>query len=155
MLTVAADVPHGTTATIFADVEHGRRKLSGKVYVFHPDENPLIGAWHVDTRVACGGSQETKAATTSLLTLRGYDWSFHASQQFWVGREHNIAARIMLSGSYKLDLKSAKVQLTPTWPKKPVSNWNYFLKDGGKTLILKPLEPQDDLEAGCGYILTR
>ena len=28
-------------------------------------------------------------------------------------------------------------------------------KDGGKTLILQPLEHQDDLEAGCGYILAR
>jgi len=154
-LSVDAGVPHGTTATILADVEKGRRKLSGKVYVFHPDENPLIGTWHVDTHVACGASQEIKAAAAGPVSLRGYDWNFHASQQFWVGREHNIAARIMLSGSYKLDLKSAKVELTPTWPKKPVSNWNYLFKDGGKTLILKPLEPQDDLEAGCGYILLR
>jgi hypothetical protein len=154
-LTVDADVPHGTTATIHADVEKGRRKLSGKVYVFHPDENALIGTWHVDTRVACGELQEIKAAATSQLTLRGYDWSFHASQQFWVGREHSIAARLQLAGSYRLDLKSAKIELTPTWPKKQVSHWSYLFKDGDKTLILKPLEPQDDLEAGCGYILLR
>jgi hypothetical protein len=154
-LTVAADVLHGTTATILADVEKGRRKLSGKVYVFHPDENPLIGEWHVDKRVACGESQEIKAAAAGPLTLRGYNWSFQASQEFWVGRAHSIAARTMLAGSYKLDLKSAKIELTPTWPKKPVSNWNYFFKEGGKTFILKPLEPQDDLEAGCGYILLR
>jgi len=154
-LTVDADVPHGTTATILADVEKGRRRLSGKVYVFHPDENPLIGEWHVDTRVACGDEQEIKAAAASPLTLRGYNWSFQASQEFWVGRAHSIAARTMLAGSYKLDLKSAKIALTPTWPKKPPSNWSYFFKDGGKTLIVKPLEPQDDLEAGCGYILLR
>ena len=154
-LTVDADVPHCTTATILGDVEKGRRKLSGKVYVFHPDQDPLIGAWHVDTRVACGASQEIKAAATSPVTLRGYDWSFHASQEFWVGREHSIAARTQLAGSYRLDLKSAKVELTPTWPKKPVSNWNYLFKDGGKTLILQPLEPQDNLEAGCAYILLR
>ena len=92
-LTVDANVPHGTTATILGDVEQGRKKLSGKVYVFHPDENPLIGAWHVDTRVACGESQEIKAAAASPLTLRGYNWSFYASQQFWVGRAQSIAAR--------------------------------------------------------------
>lgn len=155
MLRVDADVPHGTTATILADVEHGRRKLSGKVYVYHPAENPLIGTWQVDPRVACGDSQEIKAAAASPLSLRGYNWSFHASQEFWVGREHSIAARIMLSGSYEIDVKASKIKLTPTWPKKPVSNWNYLFKDGGKMLILKPLEPQDDLEAGCGYILTR
>lgn len=78
---------------IVGDIEKGRRKLSGKVYVYHPDENPLIGAWHVDTRVACGATQEIKAAATGPVTLRGYDWSFHASQQFWVGREQNIAAQ--------------------------------------------------------------
>ena len=155
MLKVDAEVPHGTTATILADVEHGRRKLSGKVYVYHPDENPLIGTWRVDTRVACGESQEIKAAAATPLSLRGYNWSFHASQQFMVGREHSIAARIMLDGSYKLDVKSGKIELTSTWPKKAVSNWNYFFKDGGKTLILRPLEHQDDLEAGCGYILLR
>lgn len=86
-LTVDADVPHGTTATILADVEHGRRKLSGKVYVFHPDENPLIGTWHVDMRVACGESQEIKTAAASPLTLRGYDWSFYAGRLFWVGKD--------------------------------------------------------------------
>ncbi len=155
MLSVNADVPHGTIAMILADVDHGRKKLSGKVYVFHPEENPLIGTWHVDARVACGESQEIKAASASPTTLRGYNWSFHANDQFWVGREHSIAARLILSGTYKLDSKSAKVELTPTWPKKPVSNWNYFIKDGGKTLILQPMEHQDDLEPGCGYILTR
>lgn len=154
-LTIDADVPHGATATVLGDVENGRRKLSGKVYVFHPDENPLIGVWHVDTRVACGDSQEIKAATANRLTLRGNDWSFHASQEFWVGKEHSIAARTLLAGSYKHDLKSAKIRLTPTWPKKTPSNWSYILKDGGKTLILLPLEPQDDLEPGCGYILAR
>jgi hypothetical protein len=155
MLKVDADVPHGTTAAILADVEHGRKKLSGKVYVYHPDENPLIGTWHVETRVACGDTQEIKAAATSPLSLRGYNWSFEASQQFWVGRAQSIAARTMLSGSYKLDVKSAKIELIPTWPKKPVSNWRYLIKDGGKTLILLPLETQDDLEAGCGYVLVR
>jgi hypothetical protein len=154
-LTVDANVPHGTTATILGDVEQGRKKLSGKVYVFHPDENPLIGAWHVDTRVACGESQEIKAAAASPLTLRGYNWSFYASQQFWVGRAQSIAARTQLAGSYKLDMKTAKIELTPTWPKKPGSNWSYLFKDGGKTLILRPLEHQDDLEPGCNYILMR
>ena len=54
----------------------------------------------------------------------------------------------------KIDVKSAKLELTPTWPKKSISNWNYLFKNGGKTLILLPMEHQDDLEAGCGYILV-
>jgi hypothetical protein len=154
-LTVDADVPYGTTATILGDVDKGRKKLSGKVYVFHLDQNPLIGVWHVDSRVACGKAQTSKAVAASTLTLRGNDWKFHVSQQFWVGKEHNIAAGIRLAGTYELDLKALKIRLTPTWPKKPISNWSYLLKDGGKILILLPLEPQDDLEPGCGYILLR
>lgn len=77
------------------------------------------------------------------------------NQQFWVGKEHNIAGGVHLAGTYDLDLKGSKLKLMPTWPKKPPSNWSYFLKDGGKTLILHPLELQGDLEAECGYILAR
>ena len=154
-ISVNADVPHGTTATVRGDVENGRRKLSTKIYVFHPDMNPLIGQWHVDTRAACGESLEMRAAAVPRLSVRGNNWKFHVSQEFWVGRENNIAAGVRLSGTYELTLNAAKITLTPKWPKKPASNWSYILKDDSKTLILMPLEPQDDLEPGCGYILTR
>jgi hypothetical protein len=154
-ITVDADVLHGAMATVLGVVEKGQRKLATKVYVFHPDENPLIGAWHVNTRAACGQLLEMRATAARPLSLRGNDWKFHVSQQFWVGKEHNIAAGIRLAGTYEIDLNAYKIRLTPTWPKKPISNWSYLLKDGGKTLILRPLEPQDDLEPGCGYILLR
>jgi hypothetical protein len=154
-ISVDADVPHGTTATVRGDVENGRRKLSTKIYVFHPAVNPLIGQWHVDTRVACGESLEMRAAAERRLSLRGNNWKFHVSQDFWVGTENNIAAGVQLSGTYELAVKDSKITLTPKWPKKPVSNWSYILKDDSKTLILMPLEPQDDLEPGCGYILSR
>jgi hypothetical protein len=155
MINVEADVPHGTSATVLADIDNGRRKLSAKVYVFRPEENPLIGAWHVDTRVACGEAQEIRSPAVSPLSLRGKDWKFHVSQQFWVGKELNIAAGVRLAGTYELNVKAAKITLAPTWPKKPVSTWNYFLKSDGKALLLMPLEPQEELEPGCGYILLR
>lgn len=154
-ISVNADVPHGTTAIVLGDVENGRRKLSTKIYVSHPDVNPLIGMWHVDTRVACGESLEMRAATVPRLSLRGNNWKFHVSQEFWVGTEHNIAAGIRLSGNYELDLKASRITLIPKWPKKPVSNWSYILRDENKTLILMPMETQDELEPGCGYILVR
>ena len=67
-----------------------------------------------------------------------------------MGKEHNIAGGIILAGTYELDVQTSKIRLTPSWPKKPPSNWSYLLKDGGKTLILLPLEPQDGLEPQCG-----
>lgn len=96
-----------------------------------------------------------RAATAGPLSLRSNNWKFHVSQQFWVGKEHNIAAGTRLAGTYEFALKASKIRLTPTWPKKPVSNWSYIFKDGSKTLMLMPLEPQDDLEPECGYILVR
>ena len=72
-----------------------------------------------------------------------------------MGKEHNIAALDKLDGLYQLDMKAAKIKLMPTWPKKPPSNWSYLFKDGDKTLILQPLEQQEDLEQGCGYVLVR
>jgi len=85
-ITVDSDVPHGVTGTVLGDVKKGRRKLSAKLYVFRPEENPLIGTWHVDTRVACGESQEIRAAAARPLSLRGNDWKFHV-QPAILGRE--------------------------------------------------------------------
>ena len=73
-INVSSEVAHGTTTNVLGDVEKGRRKLSAKLYVFRPEENPLIGAWHVDTRVACGESHEIRAAAVHPLSLRGNDW---------------------------------------------------------------------------------
>jgi hypothetical protein len=154
-ITVAADVPHGTSAIVHADIERGRRKLLEKMFVYRAEENPLIGEWRLDTRVICGESHEIKKAPASSFLYRELSWKFHVNQQFWVGKEHNIAGGVHLAGTYDLDLKGSQIKLMPTWPQKPPSNWRYLLKDGEKTLILHPLEPQDDLESGCGYILAR
>ena len=153
-ISVDASVPHGATTTVHANVGNGRRKLTAKLYVFRPEENPLIGRWRVDTHVACGEGQEIRAGIVRPRALHGTDWKFHVDQQFWVGKEMNIAAGTWLSGSYELDVKAAKMKLTPSWPeKKPVSTWSYLLKDGGKTLLLQPLATQDGLEPGCSYLL--
>jgi hypothetical protein len=154
-ITVDADVPQGATTNVHANVDGGRRKLEARLFIFRPEDNPLIGKWHVDTRVTCGDTEEMKAPAVRPLSLRDNDWKFHVNQQFWVGREMSIRAGVRLSGSYELDLKAAKLKLLPTWPKKPVSTWNYSLKNDGKTLLLRPLEPQEDLEAECGYVLLR
>ena len=154
-ISVAEDVPHGATASVHANVQGGKRKLVSKIYVYRTEENPLVGIWHVDTRVACGEAQEMKAATAPPLSLRGNNWKFHVNQQFWVGKENNIAAGVKLAGTYELDLKTANLKLTPTWPKKPASSWKYMLKEDAKTLVLQPQAPQDDLESGCGYVLLR
>ena len=154
-ISVDASVPHGATTTVHANVANGRRKLEAKLYAFRAEENPLIGQWYVDPHVACGDSQETKSPSTRPRSFHGTNWKFHVDQKVWVGKERNIAGGTWLMGDYRHDLKAAKIQITTKWPvNKPVSNWSYVLKDGGKTLLLHPLEPWDDLDPGCSYILT-
>jgi hypothetical protein len=154
-ISVDASVPHGATTTVHADVNNGRRKLEAKLYVFRPEENPLIGRWYVDPQVACGDAQESKSPVARPRSFHGTNWKFHVDQKVWVGKEMNIAAGTWLMGDYTYDLKSARIKITTKWPvNKPVSNWSYVVKDGGKTLLLHPLEPWEDLEPGCSYILT-
>jgi hypothetical protein len=152
---VAADVPHATTAVVHANLQSVRRKLSEKIFVYRPEKNPLVGIWRVDTRVLCGDSHEIKPAAASSFLYRNLSWKFHVNQQFWVGKEHNIAGGVHLAGTYEVDVNASDVKLTPIWPQKPPSKWRYLFKDDSKTLILQPMEPQDDLESGCGYILLR
>ncbi len=154
-ISVDASVPHGATTIVHANVNNERRKLEAKLYVFRPEENPLIGRWYVDPHVACGDSQETRTPAARPRSFHGTNWKFHVDQKVWVGKEMNIAAGTWLMGDYTYDLKAAKIKITTKWPvNKPVSNWSYVVKDGGKTLLLHPLEPWDDLEPGCSYILT-
>jgi hypothetical protein len=153
-ISVDSDVVHGTATVVHATVDGGRRKLEAKLYVFRPEENPLVGRWHVDANVACGHGQEIQAGVIRSRALHGLDWKFHVDQQFWVGREMNIAAGTRLSGSYELDMKAATIKLIPKWPaSNPLSTWSYSLKDSGKMLLLHPLTDQEDLKPGCSYIL--
>ena len=48
-ISVQADVAHGTGTTVHANVENGRRKLTAKLYVFHPEADPFIGSWNVES----------------------------------------------------------------------------------------------------------
>ncbi|MBZ5506269.1 MAG: hypothetical protein LAO78_12485 [Acidobacteriia bacterium] len=155
-ISVDADVKHGATTTVHADVSGGRRKLIAKLYVFRPEENPLIGKWRVDQKVACGEAQELKTATSTPRSLYTMDWNFHVDQQFWVGRTNNIAAGVRRSGTYEFDLKTATITLATKWPATtPVSSWSFLLKDDGKTLLLRPSAPENNLEPGCSYVLRR
>ena len=155
-ISVAADVQHGAIATVHADVAGGKRKLTAKLYVFRLEENPLVGRWRVDQKVACDEAEELKTAAAGPRSLYTMDWNFHVDQNFWVGRTNNIAAGVRRSGTYELDLKAATIRLTTKWPAAtPLSNWSFVLKDDGKTLLMHPLEPENNLESGCSYVLRR
>jgi len=153
-ITVAANVKHGTTATVHADVAGGRRKLQATIYAFRPDENPLVGRWKIDSNIACGEANELKPPSKPV-TL-GSTWVFHVKPDFFVGREYGIAAGVRMAGGYELDSKTGKLKLITQWPKnRPDTNWVFFLMDAGKTLYLRPVETNEELPSGCSYVLRR
>lgn len=153
-ISVDKDVPHGAATTVYAKVNNGQRRLEAKLFVFHREENPLIGHWSVDPKVACGAAQEMKTPEGRHLPVNGADWNFHLDRQFWIGRELGIAAGILLDGSYDYDLKKQIVKLLPKWPpNRPASTWSYSLEDDSTKLLLRPLEPENGSESGCSYVL--
>jgi len=86
-INVKAGVPHGSTATVHANVNHGQRKLKAKLYVYRTEENPLIGNWRVDQKMACGATEEMKAPESRRFPVNGLQWKFHVDRQFWIGGE--------------------------------------------------------------------
>jgi hypothetical protein len=155
-ITVAANVEHGTTATVHASVAGGKRLLEAKIYVFLPGENPLLGRWKIDSNVvACGEKSELRPAN-KLGMLPGPTWIFHVRPDFFVGREYGIAAGIKLAGKYELDKNGGTLKLIPQWPKdKTETNWDFSLVDAGKTLYLRPVEKNEDIPRSCSYVLHR
>jgi hypothetical protein len=154
-ITVAANVKHGTTATVHANVAGGKRLLEAKIYVFLPGENPVLGRWKIDSNIACGEKDELKPADKTTA-LPGPTWIFHVKPEFFVGREYGIAAGIRLAGRYEVDRNAGTLKLIPQWPKgRPETNWDFSLVDAGKTLLLRPVEKNEDLQPGCSYVLRR
>src|SRR5437899_5079978 len=105
-ISVDAGVPHGATTTVHANVGNGRRRLTAKLYVFRPEENPLVGRWRVDLKVACGEAEEMKVPESRHTPVNGSMWRFHVDRQFWIGREMSIAAYTGMKGSYEYDLNN-------------------------------------------------
>ena len=57
-LSVDAATPSGSVFTVSADVENGRRVVSIDVYVYTPEDNPLVGRWQEEAQFACGTGEE-------------------------------------------------------------------------------------------------
>ncbi len=153
-ISVDADVPHGASTTVYANINGGRRRLEAKLYVFRPEENPLVGTWDVDRQVACGETQEMKTPALRHTPINGAEWKFHVDRQFWIGKEMNIAAGILLSGGYEYDLKKKTLKLLPQWPpSRPTSSWSYSLQDNNRKLLLRPLEAENGSDPGCSFVL--
>ncbi|MEW5872484.1 MAG: hypothetical protein AB1894_24695 [Chloroflexota bacterium] len=53
VLIIQPNVADGTTYTVTADVENGRRFVTTTLRVYTPAANPLVGTWHEASQIDC------------------------------------------------------------------------------------------------------
>ncbi|HET9837537.1 MAG TPA: hypothetical protein VFR84_04820 [Candidatus Angelobacter sp.] len=151
-ITVQAEVAHGSSATVRANVDNGRRTLTAKLWVFRAEMYPFIGSWMIESEPTCGDMTELKALDQPGRRIAGLTWKFHVDEQFWIGRELGIAAGTFLSGRFENDTKNHKLTLLPEWPKgRKSSTWTWSVVENGKKLLLRP----ETSAPSCSYALHR
>lgn len=150
-IIVSRAVPHGTEALLHADIAGRKEKLHTKIFIYSPEKNPLIGTWRIESMPPCGPAR----AATYTAPQPDMTWKFHVDNEFWIGRELNIAAGTAEGGTYKYDAATSVLRLKTKWPAgKQESSWNVVLKDGGESAELKARATHSKQNASCGYVLS-
>jgi hypothetical protein len=155
-ISVDAGVAHGATTTVHANVSQGQwhRKLEAKLFVYRTEENPLVGHWYIDEKVACGKTGEMKVREHSGTLGRAIEWTFQVDRQFWISKGMGIGGGTVTYGSYEYDLGKRQIKLLPKWPQdKTASSWKYAFADDGKKLLLQPLNPANEIGPDCSFVL--
>lgn len=53
VLSISPEAKAGAVYRVEADIEGGRRVLSGEIFIYTPEANPLVGVWHEQGRTDC------------------------------------------------------------------------------------------------------
>jgi hypothetical protein len=155
-ISVDASVPHGVSTTVRANISQIPRKLEAKLFVYRTEENPLVGHWYIDEKVACGKTGEMKVREQRGAFARAIEWTFQVDRQFWISKGMGIGGGTVMNGNYEYDLSKRQIKLLPKWPQdKATSSWKYALADDGKKLLLQPLDPANEIGPDCSFVLHR
>lgn len=104
VVTVDPSTPHGTTFTITADVEDGRRELSAELFVWTEAGNPIAGLYTEESQLACeGGEREPEQVMGEVAFFPdqrfGVTWTpFEVYVDYW--------------GTYVIDAEAGTLELT-------------------------------------------
>ena len=151
MVTVDAATPHGTTFTVTADVEDGRRELSAELFVWTEAGNPIAGLYTEELQLVCGGEERMPEQVMGEVAFFpdqrfGVTWTpFEVYVDYW--------------GTYAIDAAAGTLELT-------VEGGNYVPEDvdpsgtfrfDGEALILEDMflgTPSGGVAApACGHVL--
>jgi len=111
-LQILPDTPPGTTFTIQADIETGRKVLTAEIHVYTPESNPLVGVWGESQQISCESGQpvEGQAEPIRELVFNGagdftVTWTpFEIYHDYWgtytLDVEQGTLAMAVESGNY-------------------------------------------------------
>ena len=153
--SVGPGTPGGEVFTVTADVEDGRRLVSIEVYVYTPEDNPLVGIWREEAQLGCEDYEEV-APEERIGELRfGADGTFSVTwHPFEIYRDY--------WGMYAFDSKRGALDLwgaEGNYVPDDVDGSGSFLMDEQGRLVLKDMwlgAPHGGSGiANCGHRFTR
>ena len=131
VLDIAADVLSGTTFSVTADIQDGRKILTTQIKIYTPQANPLVGVWHEFKQIDCQSQAITELHGDSSLrelvfkadgTFQATFTPFEVYHDYWgnytfdpkkgtlelAGESGNyIPENLDLQGEYKIDENGA------------------------------------------------
>ena len=151
LFTVDENTPSGSVFRVTADINNGQATSGIDVYIYRPEDNPLIGTWREDKQLACGSELLVNPDPLIGELLFRADGTFSVTwHPFEIYRDY--------FGKYQYDMQNGSLELT-------IENGNYipgdvdasgsFYIDGDNRLILKDLwlgsSRDSSSPAQCGH----
>lgn len=154
VLKVDAATAVGTTYTITADIEDGRRIMTIDAVVTTPTANPLLGNWHEAAQIPCDGGPEIAPAQPigELAFFAGGEinvtWTpFEVYVDYWGHYELDLDAGTLtfggIGGNYvptdidgegRLELKDGDLLLEDMWLGSPQGATTKYVLPGPRCL---------------------
>jgi hypothetical protein len=152
-LVVDKDAQNGSQFRVNANVENGRKQLSGLITVFRPEESPLVGTWHEKAPQGCEGQELTAGEDILRELVFKADGSFQATftpfeiyHDYW--------------GSYAFDPNQSSLSFQVSGgnfiPEKLDLKGSYSIEQDS-SLILEGIwlgRRETDTPTGCGHVFA-
>ena len=153
--TVEKNTPPGSVYTVTADMENGRA-TSIDVYVYTPEESPLVGHWREEKQVSCTDDEEITPVEAMDQLVFFADGTFTAAWPFFEGYHKDYW------GTYDYDLATGELLLNvedSTYMPSDFDGSGYAVVDGGSRLVLENIwlgKPESGQgSTNCGHIFIR
>jgi hypothetical protein len=156
VLEIATDVPSGTTYTVTADIQNGRKRLTAQIKIYTLQANPLVGVWRESKQIDCktGTTNELQGDSSLRELVFKADGTFQATftpfeiyHDYWGNYTFD-------PGKSTLDLKVVSGNYTP----ENLDLQGEYQIDENGALVLKNIwlgRRDPGALAGCGHTFIK